>query len=301
MSPPVIMTAIGLAVISAPSAFLFLWLTYKRTGELSFRLLAFCLLGLFFLLSGNAVNYVLFDFLHHWDSRVQFLILNEVFLAAVITHGFLLRFAYESTRTEITSSKRAVFWAFSILFFFLVLLPPILSMPNEMDIAHGYLASTLYAAVCQFYATFVIVRNRARLPQFFRFLPVFSLAFVAMNVLAILNDTFHFGALLGVPQFPFSPFCLFLADLSIVYGCIRELLKKKEGTLALPGGLDLDLTDRESEIVPLIVEGLSNEAIASKLFISPHTVKNHVTSIFRKSGATNRFELLKRISAGKAS
>jgi DNA-binding CsgD family transcriptional regulator len=301
MSPPVIMTAIGLAVISAPSAVLFLWLTYKRTGELSFRLLAFCLVGLFFLLSGNAVNYVLFDFLRRWDSRVQFLILNEVFLAAVITHGFLLRFAYESVRTQITSSKRVVFWAFSILFFFLVVSVPILSLPNAVDIAHGYLACTLYAAVCQFYATFIIIKGRAKLPQFFRFLPVFCLAFAAINVLAVLNDTFRFGALLGVPQFPFSPFGLFLADLSIVVGCIRELLKKKEGAPALPGGLDFDLTDRESEIVPLIVEGLSNEAIASKLFISPHTVKNHVTSIFRKSGATNRFELLKRISAGKPS
>ena len=295
------MTAIGLAVISAPSAVLFLWLTYKRTGELAFRLLAFSMVGLFFLLSGNAVNYVLFDFLRRWDSRVQFLILNEVFLAAVITNIFLLRFVYESVRTQITSSMRVVFWAFSILFFFLVLSVPILSMPKEMDIANGYLACTFYAAVCQFYATFIIIRYRAKLPHFFGFLPVFSLAFAVLNVLAILNDTLRFGALLGVPAFPFSPFSLFLADLFIVYGCLRELLKRKEGTPALPGGLDLDLTDRESEIVPLIVEGLSNEAIASKLFISPHTVKNHVTSIFRKTGATNRFDLLKRISAGKAS
>ena len=301
MSPAVIMTAIGLAVISAPSAFLFLLLMYKRTSELSYRSLAFCLLGLFFLLSGNAVNYLLFDFLHHGDSRVQFLILNEVFLAAVITSGFLLRFAYESTRTRISSSQRAVFWAFSILFFFLVLSLPIFLKPNAIDIAHGYLASTVYAAACQFYATFVIIRNRVKLPRFFSFLPVFCLVFVVMNVLAVLNDAFRFETFLGVPAFPLSPFCLFLADVLIVFGCIRELLRTRERAFALPGGLDLDLTDRESEIVPLIVEGLSNEAIASKLFISPHTVKNHVTSIFRKSGAANRFELLKRISAGRAS
>ena len=228
------MTAILLAVISAPSAFLFLWLTYRRTGELSFRSLAFCLLGLFFILSGNVVNYVLFDFLHHWDSRVQFLILNEVFLAEVITSGFLLRFAYESTRTGLTSSKRALFWAFSILFFFLVLSLPIFLKSKAIDIAHGYLASTFYAAICQFYAAFVIIRNRAKLPRFFGFLPAFCFTFVAMNVLAVLNDTFRFGALLGVPAFPFSPFCLFLADLFIVFACIRELLRKQEGALALP-------------------------------------------------------------------
>ncbi|HVP20213.1 MAG TPA: helix-turn-helix transcriptional regulator, partial [Spirochaetia bacterium] len=56
---------------------------------------------------------------------------------------------------------------------------------------------------------------------------------------------------------------------------------------------DFRLTLRESEILPFLLEGASNEEIGGKLHISPHTVKNHITDIFRKTGAESRFDLLK--------
>lgn len=51
-----------------------------------------------------------------------------------------------------------------------------------------------------------------------------------------------------------------------------------------------DLTNRESEILGLIVKGMNNREIADHLTISQSTVKNHVTSIFMKLGVTNRAE-----------
>lgn len=51
------------------------------------------------------------------------------------------------------------------------------------------------------------------------------------------------------------------------------------------------LSEREKEIALLIVEGLSNQAIGEKLFISERTVKAHLGSIFRKTGAKNRLNL----------
>jgi DNA-binding NarL/FixJ family response regulator len=42
------------------------------------------------------------------------------------------------------------------------------------------------------------------------------------------------------------------------------------------------LTEREKEVLGLIAQGESNKNIAHKLFISEKTVKNHITSIFRK-------------------
>ena len=80
MPPIAVLTAIGLALLSGPSAFLFLWLTYKRTREASLRSLAFGMLGLVFILMGNATEY-LTVVLHRWDARVSFLILNEAFLS----------------------------------------------------------------------------------------------------------------------------------------------------------------------------------------------------------------------------
>ena len=51
------------------------------------------------------------------------------------------------------------------------------------------------------------------------------------------------------------------------------------------------LTRRELEIVQLIGEGLRNPQIAERLFISPATVRNHVTSILDKLNLSDRFDL----------
>ena len=48
------------------------------------------------------------------------------------------------------------------------------------------------------------------------------------------------------------------------------------------------LTPREREVLKLIAQGLSNGEIASTLFISEHTVKNHVSNIYRKLGDNDR-------------
>jgi two-component system nitrate/nitrite response regulator NarL len=48
------------------------------------------------------------------------------------------------------------------------------------------------------------------------------------------------------------------------------------------------LSPRELEILAAIGEGLSNKEVARRLGISPHTVKFHVESLFRKLGAVSR-------------
>lgn len=50
------------------------------------------------------------------------------------------------------------------------------------------------------------------------------------------------------------------------------------------------LTPREVEVLGLLIEGLTNKAIARRLNISLHTVKFHVESLFRKLGARTRAE-----------
>jgi DNA-binding NarL/FixJ family response regulator len=47
------------------------------------------------------------------------------------------------------------------------------------------------------------------------------------------------------------------------------------------GPLD-DLTDREREVLALMAEGRSNQAIADRLFVTPKTVEAHIASIFSK-------------------
>jgi two-component system, NarL family, response regulator LiaR len=49
-----------------------------------------------------------------------------------------------------------------------------------------------------------------------------------------------------------------------------------------------DLTEREREVLALMVEGLNNNEIAERLIVSPSTVKFHIANIFMKLGVDNR-------------
>jgi DNA-binding NarL/FixJ family response regulator len=51
------------------------------------------------------------------------------------------------------------------------------------------------------------------------------------------------------------------------------------------------LTAREEEVLVPVAQGRTNDEIASELYITPSTVKAHLTSLMRKLGARNRVEV----------
>jgi len=57
-----------------------------------------------------------------------------------------------------------------------------------------------------------------------------------------------------------------------------------------PGGMTEELTPRETEVLGMLAEGLGNREIASRLGISDHTVKFHISSILDKLNASSRTE-----------
>jgi DNA-binding NarL/FixJ family response regulator len=54
------------------------------------------------------------------------------------------------------------------------------------------------------------------------------------------------------------------------------------------------LTDREREVLEMIAGGATNREIAERLFLSPHTVKDHTSTLYRKIKARNRAEAILR-------
>jgi DNA-binding NarL/FixJ family response regulator len=69
---------------------------------------------------------------------------------------------------------------------------------------------------------------------------------------------------------------------------ILRRLRAAEPAAATDGVVEL--SEREHEVLALIVEGRDNAAIAAALFISPNTVKSHVGSIFAKLGVESRLQ-----------
>jgi DNA-binding NarL/FixJ family response regulator len=66
------------------------------------------------------------------------------------------------------------------------------------------------------------------------------------------------------------------------------------GHAAKPGDVFPTLTHREAEILDLIAQGKSNSTIARELFLSPKTVRNHISNIFTKIHFTDRADAIVR-------
>lgn len=58
-----------------------------------------------------------------------------------------------------------------------------------------------------------------------------------------------------------------------------------------PPGLD-ELTEREREVLELIAQGLNNDELAERLFITKATARTHVSHILLKLGARDRAQLV---------
>lgn len=64
--------------------------------------------------------------------------------------------------------------------------------------------------------------------------------------------------------------------------------------------LELGLTRRQQQLVPLIARGLTNKEIASQLSLSEQTVKNHIHNMLRRVGASKRSEVISVTSQYRA-
>ena len=77
-------------------------------------------------------------------------------------------------------------------------------------------------------------------------------------------------------------------------GIFPELLEQQERKLRVhkppQGQLNGELTERELEVLRLLVSGLTTRQIARNRYVAPSTVKTQIKSIYRKLGVSSREE-----------
>mgnify|MGYP000952640873 CR=1 FL=1 len=112
------------------------------------------------------------------------------------------------------------------------------------------------------------------------------------NVEDILDSAKYGASGFFLKQTPFKEFEMNLYDImngqyrismslsTTLYEGISNVLQNK------------NLTKREVEIFELVSKGYSNKEIASKLFISTNTVKNHISNIMQKKNYTSRYQMI---------
>jgi DNA-binding NarL/FixJ family response regulator len=76
----------------------------------------------------------------------------------------------------------------------------------------------------------------------------------------------------------------------------RAQVRDLKALESAPPAADLGLTERQTDVLKLMMQGKSNKAICRALDLAEPTVKNHVTAILKALKATNRTEAV--IAAG---
>jgi len=99
----------------------------------------------------------------------------------------------------------------------------------------------------------------------------------------------NFGSLyyvvLNAVSFAFAAKYLFAAEAPVFISPSAAFLRR------------FSVTDREAEVLAVLIEGLSNKEIADRLCISAATVRNHIHNLFGKTGVKSRLELAQKLSA----
>jgi DNA-binding NarL/FixJ family response regulator len=82
-------------------------------------------------------------------------------------------------------------------------------------------------------------------------------------------------------------------DFTLSPHLLRRLVARAVGAEAAeqPVADPVSLTARELEVLPLVVEGLSNQEIADRLHLGVTTVKTHIANLLDKTGSENRVQL----------
>jgi len=242
------------------------------------------------------------------DFALYFVVWNLSFLTLTAVAYFAVKTALLAVGSVLTRPIQVIFYAATVLAYIATLF---IALQGKSDLFFPYIGGT-YAAT-SFYlfsalalALIVVLRKREHLaPEDRKTLHRFLRVFLPLGFVFLADQILRATKLRDLPWPPFLP----LAPLALYCFVTAELLARMRQIgaetalsaseisyekLALSVAEECEsspLTPRERKVLVAILKGQANADIARDLDISPHTVKNHVYSIFQKTGAGSRKEL----------
>jgi DNA-binding CsgD family transcriptional regulator len=242
------------------------------------------------------------------DFSLYFVVWNLSFLALTAVAYFALKTALLAVGSALTRPIKIVFGAGTALAYVATLF---IALQRKSDLFFPYIGGTYFATSLYLFTTLAlalmaVLRRRERLaPEDRKTLRRFLRIFLPLGLVFFTDQIFRTTTWRDLPWPPLLP----LAPLALYCFVIGELLVRMRQirTEAALSASEIScenlalsiveacekspLTPRERKVLVEILKGRGNAAIARDLEISPQTVKNHVYSIFQKTGAGSRKEL----------
>jgi DNA-binding CsgD family transcriptional regulator len=237
--------------------------------------------------------------LHSSDTRIIQLMLQEI---GVVANVLVLPFLISAlVSIPIRKKMMIIIWVWDGILIISALLYPFLPKPViVLSIVNGQLVLTI--AVC---LVFILINlkklhNKTLSKALAAFLVV-SGVFLILLIFDILISRLSFENLSVVDNLSLPVYFIALNIGSFFFAgrfLNREPLMKKDNLTASCIGY-YNLTGRETEIIEMLVRGMTNQELADSLFISKKTVENHLYSIYQKMDVKNRMHLLQILNIWK--
>ncbi len=209
-----------------------------------------------------------------------------------------LNFTAEILDTQFSKRLEKIFMILWGLFFLLYLLKigRIFSTPSEshasLELGLVYILEGIVLYLANFFLVFKAMKIRDKTRQrTIQYIGIFYLCVLNVYAIAFLNviKLNHFSFLVLHFGYNIPPLILLFL-----------YLKKSNFGVSIPIGQEENLknffkqrgiTPRESEIILMLLNGRKNKDIGKELFISYHTVKNHIHKIYQKLDVRNRLQM----------
>ena len=118
---------------------------------------------------------------------------------------------------------------------------------------------------------------------------------VAMGILLLLMQIIHYQTLIRDLQLELFGFVIALVFMGVgVWLGINVYQKVHRGNQPGTATDHQGISERELEVLVLLADGLSNQEIADRLFVSLNTIKTHVSSIYQKLNAKRRTQAIQK-------
>lgn len=265
---------------------LIIYLQEKRTAILAYSL---CLSAIFFMLLGTTLR-VYFEFNSLLDREYLYFLyfifakgglVFSIFIIPLFTELF---FAKKITALKLTCIIAYTFIA-SILALIKFLIKESIFFVTILQIQ---LFGVFIYMIINGLISFKRIKSPIQKKIFFIFTTIAILFIPALTPLHFLTPYFFafFYLILSITSIIFCFIFFKRIPFYIQFSISNDIIKK------------YNITSRESEIIDLIIKGLTNREIGKKLYISEKTVKNHITNIYQKTNIKNRLQLFNLLNSG---
>lgn len=241
----------------------------------------------------------------YYTLEAYIIIITALLISSWVMMIFATKLLMHIIQKQLTKNMRISFIILCILSMGILIVIYIGIYQGELDskigIHSAYFVSNIFCAIIVFYDIIIVYMNKKEIIKTLKktmlkginIISVIMIASVIFNLLAYIYGSFWLA--------PLSPFVFFIINSMIIKFAYQVSLNDISFQIVTE---DLGIskydrylkehgtTEREKEIIALVLEGCTNTEIGEILAISPYTVRNHISNVYKKLYVKNRYELI---------